>query len=237
MRTLIWLAYFWGYLIYLIPKLNKAKKFEIGSKEHKEIVHYYSRKWANKLLDLAGAEVNVVGEENLPDTNAVFISNHQGSFDITVLIAKLGKEPHGFLSKVEMEKMPIVRDWLKHLQCISVDRDDPKKATKAVIEAIKLVKSGQSLTVFPEGTRSKGDKMIDFKSGGSLIAVKASVPIVPITIDGTYKIYEINKKIKITPAKINITIHEPIDTKNLTKEDISNLDEKVKEIIQSKLPV
>ncbi|MFI3115138.1 MAG: lysophospholipid acyltransferase family protein [Clostridia bacterium] len=236
MRTIIWWAYFWGYLIYLIPKVAKAEKMEIRSDEHKKIVKYHSRKWTNKLLDLAGANVQVFGEENLPKTNAVFISNHQGSFDITVMVAKIGAEPHGFLAKAEMEKMPIVKNWLKHLECICVERKDSKKAMKSVIDAIKLVKSGASLTVFPEGTRSKCDKMGEFKSGGSIIAIKAGVPIVPITIDGTYKLLEVNKRLKITPANINITIHEPIETKNLSKEEIQGIDEKIKEIIQSKLP-
>lgn len=236
LRTIIWWAYFWGYLIYLIPKVAKAEKMEIRSDEHKKIVKYHSRKWTNKLLDLAGANVQVFGEENLPKTNAVFISNHQGSFDITVMVAKIGAEPHGFLAKAEMEKMPIVKNWLKHLECICVERKDSKKAMKSVIDAIKLVKSGASLTVFPEGTRSKCDKMGEFKSGGSIIAIKAGVPIVPITIDGTYKLLEVNKRLKITPANINITIHEPIETKNLSKEEIQGIDEKIKEIIQSKLP-
>lgn len=236
LRTIIWWAYFWGYLIYMMPKVAKAEKMEIRSDEHKKIVKYHSRKWTNKLLDLAGANVQVFGEENLPETNAVFISNHQGSFDITVMVAKIGAEPHGFLAKAEMEKMPIVKSWLKHLECICVERKDSKKAMKSVIDAIKLVKSGASLTVFPEGTRSKCDKMGEFKSGGSIIAIKAGVPIVPITIDGTYKLLEVNKRLKITPANINITIHEPIETKNLTKEEIQGIDEKIKEIIQSKLP-
>lgn len=234
-RTFYWMCYFWVYLISAMPSLKKAEKLEIGSLEHKKIVNKVVIQWTRTLIKLTGSIVNLQGEENLPDKHAVYIANHQGNFDVPLMLGYIG-EPRSLLAKVEMGKMPIVRNWMKHLGCIFVDRGDPKQSLKAVLTSIKYIKAGNSMTIFPEGTRSKGDKMGEFKSGSAKIAIKANALIVPVTIDGSYKILEQNKGFKITPATVNITIHEPINPKELSKEQIDDIDNILKNIIASKLP-
>lgn len=235
LRTFRWISTFWITLIALVPKLKKARKMERFSHEHDQFVQKEIGHWSRKLVDLSGANISIVGEENLTDQTAVYVANHQGNFDVALMLAYLGK-PRALLAKTEMKKMPIVRDWMEELGCIFVDRKDPKQGLKAVMTAIKLVKSGRSITIFPEGTRSKCDKMGEFKAGSTLIAIKAKAPIIPITIDGSYKILEQNKGFKVTPADVKITIHKPIDTTLLSKEEIENIDNVVKSIIESALP-
>ena len=106
---------------------------------------------------------------------------------------------------------------------------------EGILEGIKTLKNGHSLVVFPEGTRSRGDKMGEFKSGSFKLATKSKVPIVPLTIDGTYRVMEANK-ILIKPSNINFYVHKPIYTDKLSKEEITKLPETVEHIIRSKLP-
>ncbi|MFI3226729.1 MAG: lysophospholipid acyltransferase family protein [Clostridia bacterium] len=233
-RTAKWMIYFWGFLFLTIPKLRYADKLEFGSDEHKEFVNTLVQGWTRKLIRMSGARINLVGEENIPKEHAVYVANHQGNFDVALMLAMIG-EPRSLLAKVEMGKMPIVRDWMRHLGCIFVDRNDPKQGLKAVISAIKYVKAGNSITIFPEGTRSKEGPMGEFKAGSTVVAVKSGALIVPVTIDGSYKILEANKGFKVTPADVNVTIHKPIDPKKLSKEEISDIDNNIKNIIASVL--
>lgn len=232
-RTIYWMLYFWWYLICLIPKYNKAKKLDKNSIEHQNIINTEIPKWAKSLLRVAGANVTITGEENLPtDQTAVYVCNHQSNFDIPLTLTYIGK-PRAFIAKTELSHIPLLSKWMNEFGCLYVDRKDPKQALKVVISAIKYVKAGNSITVFPEGTRSKSNKMNEFKQGSTRIAIKAGALIVPITFDGSYKLLEKNKGFKITPADVNITIHKPIDPKILSKEEIENIDQTLFDIIAS----
>ncbi len=112
-----------------------------------------------------------------------------------------------------------------------MDRNDIKQSAKTILEGIRLLKSGHSMVVFPEGTRSKGEQMGEFKAGSFKLATKAKVPIIPVTIDGSYKIMEGNKY-RICPAKVNVYVHKPIETALIPKEQESKLPELVQKIIQ-----
>ena len=92
------------------------------------------------------------------------------------------------------------------------------------------------MVVFPEGTRSKGGAMGEFKAGSFKLATKSGAPIVPLTIDGTSRLLEGNKGRISKGEKIDLYIHKPIDVKSLSKEEIANLHNDVKNIIASKLP-
>ena len=111
-----------------------------------------------------------------------------------------------------------------------MDRKDMKKSLETILAGIKLLKEGKSLVVFPEGTRSRCDEVGEFKQGSFKLATKSNVPIVPVTIDGTYKIMEGNNYI-IKPAEVNVYIHEPIFMESLDKEGKAMLPQTVKDII------
>ncbi len=234
-RSIYWYINFVGSLILKIPKLIQMKylKKKISQEEFDELSYKVTTKWADKRIKASGAKITVHGEENLPKENVLFISNHQGNFDIAIFMASIKKDT-GFVSKIEIKKMPLVNQWMEFIHCIFMDRNDMKQSLKTILEGISILKSGFSLVVFPEGTRSKSDTMRDFKPGSFKLALKAKVPIVPVTIDGSYKIMEKNNG-KIKPAHVDVYIHKPIYTKNLTKEEESELHIKVHEIIKSKL--
>ena len=237
MRTIMWFLSFVCTLIATLPKLRKAhrlqKKGELETLE--AYVHDVSTKWMLGNIKRSGAKVEVYGLENLPiDQTVVYVSNHQGNFDIPLLMSYINK-PKGFISKVEAKKIPIIVKWMELLHCVFMDRSTLKGSAGAIIEGIKVLKQGHSLVIFPEGTRSKGDQMGEFKNASFKLATKAGVPIIPITIDGSYKLMEMNNN-KIKSATVKLTIHPSIPTKGLSKEAIELLPDQVYEMIKSSLP-
>lgn len=239
LRSIAWYVVFFMGLLRSIPSMIKTKRFnEKDMAEEKERLTFKATSaWANSLLKVAGVRVNVHGLENLPkDQNVLFIGNHQGNFDIPIYISKI-PVPKGFVSKIEVKKIPGVSTWMEYMHCVFMDRSNLRKAGEAIIQGVKVLKNGHSLVIFPEGTRSKGDKMGEFKAGSFKLATKSKVPIVPVTMSGSYKIMESNKrKWIIKPANVDLYIHPAIETTNLTKDEQDILPKKVYEIVKSKLP-
>lgn len=235
-RTIIWFSHFGLSLVTNLFPMWKVSSLEKKGKisEKEEYVQRVTTKWALSQLKYSGAEVSVYGEENVPsDIPVVFIANHQGNFDIPILMSYINK-PKGFIAKIETLKIPLVRTWMKYIHCVFMDRSNIRKSAAAIIEGVKIIKEGHSLVIFPEGTRSKGGPLGEFKAGSFKLATKSKAPIVPITIDGSFKLMEANGN-KIKPAKVNLYIHPAIETANLSKEEQEALPEVVKSIISKKL--
>mgnify|MGYP004554356395 FL=1 len=225
-----------GTLVAFIPKEKEAQKLLAEEKidEMNNIVCLGTRTISQKLIKLSDSTVNVHGLENIPEGPVLFVSNHQSNMDIAIICGFIDK-PKGFIAKKELKKLPLINKWITLAGSIYLDRENPRKSMEGILEGIKTLKNGHSLVVFPEGTRSRGDKMGEFKSGSFKLATKSKVPIVPLTIDGTYRVMEANK-ILIKPSNINFYVHKPIYTDKLSKEEIAKLPETVEHIIRSKLP-
>ncbi|EHI96858.1 1-acyl-sn-glycerol-3-phosphate acyltransferase [Clostridium sp. DL-VIII] len=201
--------------------------------KRKEYIHKVTHSWGKFVIRVSGAKVNVIGSENLPkDKTVLFVSNHQSNFDIPLLLSTIDI-PKGFIAKKELESWPFISTWMKYINCIFMDRDNLRKSAEAIVDGIKLLKSGYSMVIFPEGTRSKGKPVNEFKGGSFKLATKSKCPIVPLTINGTYKLLEANNN-KIKGAEIELVIHPPIETSSLSKEELENLPEYVHSIISSK---
>ncbi|SEQ85322.1 1-acyl-sn-glycerol-3-phosphate acyltransferase [Virgibacillus subterraneus] len=191
-------------------KLRKSKKLASQSSNqlNKEKIFAGPKMVSQKVIQKTKSDVHVYGQVKLPDEAVLFVANHQGLFDILVLIGYLGK-PIGFIAKKETKKLPIVSTWMELIHCVFIDRSDRRQAVKAINQGIAHLKIGHSIVVFPEGTRSRGSNLNEFKSGSLRLATKAKVPIVPVAINGTYQMMEEDKG-KIKPSTITMTITEPI---------------------------
>ena len=236
-RTIIWFIWFWMSLLISIPFLFRVKYLYKKERidEAKNLIYKCTSAWARSLLKLAGAKITTHGLENLPkDKTVLFVGNHQGNFDIPIYLSQM---PHliGFIAKVELEKVPLVSSWMSLMKCVFMDRSNLRKSGEAIIHGIKNLKSGYSMVIFPEGTRSKGDATGEFKSGSFKLATKAKCPIVPVTMKGSYKIMEHGNGPWIKPTSIEFFIHEAIDTAILSKEELAELPIIVENIIKSKL--
>ncbi len=234
MRTIIWFAFFWlntCYTLLFIPRAKALKKKGL-IKEARLYINGIASRWAGRLIALTGSSFEIIGLENIPkDTAVLFAGNHQGNFDIPILLANI-PIPIGFVAKTELQKLPMVSTWMRLLDCVFIDRKDMRQSLRAITEAIEILKSGQSMVIFPEGTRSKGMEMQPFKPGSLKMAARASAPIVPVTIIGSYRILEEGNN-RVKPAKVKVIFSAPIETANTEKS--TDLTVMVYEIIKENL--
>lgn len=214
MRTLVFQGYMWGYLLskanktFTINKLNKAGK----NKEKVELIDKFVLKCTKKLVKISGADLTVTGTENVPLNEPVlYVGNHQGNMDIPLLYST-APQTMAFVAKKEMQKIPLLGYWMKERGCVFIDRENPRSSIVAINQAIENLKLGHSMAVFPEGTRSKGPQVGDFKSGSLRIAMKSGVKIIPVSIKDSYKLIE--NKGKNTPAEVSVHYSEPINSKD-----------------------
>lgn len=230
---LLWYTYFGIYLGFKslsLIKINRLKK-----KDERKAAEYAYKKVqeiARHVLKASNTKLEIYGEENIPKEACLFVGNHQAIFDAFAILPVI-KNVTGFIAKTEIEKLPLIPTWLKNIKSVFIDRDNIKESIKTINEAAERIKQGYSMIIFPEGTRSLASSMGTMKKGSLKIALKVNAPIVPFTVDGTYRVLEVGKK--VTGHTIKIMFHEPIDTKSLSKEEQKELTEKVQKIVNTGL--
>lgn len=209
MKTLFIYLQAFFFIIGSLPKLRKARKItHLSDKDRAQHVFSTPKKIAKNIIKKTNSTVVVTGLERIPNGPVLFVANHQGLFDILLLIGYLDR-PVGFIAKEEIKKIPIVNQWMTEMKCVFIDRSNRRTALKVIDDGIASIKSGQSMVVFPEGTRGQGREINPFKSGSLRLATRSGVPIVPLTIDGTYQVFEENRR-KIKASHITLTVAEPI---------------------------
>jgi len=203
---------------------------------------YYPGVWWSRIFCvLTFSPVKVVGREKLDKKQSyIFVANHQGAYDIFLIYGYLGV-PIKWVMKQSLRKLPFIGLACQVSGFIFVDNSSPKAAAKTVQEAEKKLKNGASIAIFPEGSRSKTGKLGKFKKGAYQMALDLKMPIVPVTINGTYDVMPRNS-FAINPHKMEMIIHDPISTEGLTSDNlrdaalhIRTLVEKSKAEIESSL--
>lgn len=227
-----------GFGFYMILSMFRIIKLKyLKSKSNKDEIERYINKsvtgWANYIVKGIGININKKGLENIPEEPCLFVANHQGLLDIPVVISALNKSL-GFVAKKEILKLRILTYWMKEMKCVFIDRQNVREAVKTINEGVDNLKNGYSMLIFPEGTRSKGEKLGEFKKGSMKLGTKAAVPIVPIAIDGTYKIKEANGG-KIKAADVDLIVCQPIYPDKLSREEQNNLSQTIRDIIDKEL--
>ncbi len=165
--------------------------------------------WSRVMCWLAWVTVSVEGRENIDKrTSYVFVANHQGAYDIFAVYGWLG---HNFrwMMKASLRKIPLVGYACYMARQVFVDRSTPSATRRTMEDAEKLLKGGLSIVVFPEGSRSPDGRMHRFRRGAYMLAEEFSLPVVPVTIDGSYKVMPRSAKLP-RPGHIKLTIHRPI---------------------------
>lgn len=176
--------------------------------------------WVFKvIIFISGTEVVVKGLENLdPDQPVLYVGNHRGFFDI-IISYSLVPSLTGYVSKIEVKKIPILYHWMRLVNCLLLDRNNIKEGLKTILEGIEKVKSGISIFIFPEGTRGNSDlEMIPFKEGSLKIATKTGCPIIPVAFNNTSAIFEDHLP-KIKKARVIVEFGAPIIQSTLTSEE------------------
>lgn len=195
---------------------------------------YFGMVWARINSFFTPMTVTIVGAENMrPDSSYVITANHQSLYDIYVLYGWLGVD-FKWVMKKELEKVPVLGPACKMLGHIFIDRSDTKKAVETINAAKTKIVNGTSVVFFPEGSRS-GDGIIKpFKKGAFKMALDLGLPVLPVTISGTRKILP-KGGINLKPGGVTMTIHEPIPVKDYSEENMAELMERTRIVINSSL--
>ena len=193
-----------------------------------EIYHWHARMWSRIALRLAGVRVEVAGADKVPaGTPVIFMSNHQGNFDIHALIQAIPRR-FSWIAKEELFRVPVFGHSMARAGYIPLDRGaSGRRALKSIDAAAALIRAGRSVVVFPEGTRTQDGSLLPFKQGGFLLAVKAGVPVVPITINGSMQINP-KSRLELYPGTIRIRFSDPIPAAGVAGKDRDRLMEEVR---------
>ncbi len=174
-------------------------------------VQRFPRLWARIILKLSGVTVIIKGDGALAaDHPYIFAGNHQSQFDIFALQGYLGYD-FRWLAKKELFAVPVFGTAMRRVGYIPVDRSHSRAAVKSLDEAAQRIAAGTSVIIFPEGTRSVDGKLLPFKSGTMVLAIKAGVPVVPMAIVGTNAILP-KGSLLAKSGQVVIRIGEPIET-------------------------
>ena len=199
--------------------------------------HYIARTWARVLLRLAFSPVTVEGLEKLQPLRregnrrplAVFASNHLSYYDTPVLFAKL---PFQFriLAKASLWKLPFIGWYLHRSGQVPIDQSSARAGVASLMRGVKTLESGLPLMLFPEGGRSANGELKSMVAGAAWMAIKAQVPLVPLTLIGTYDLLPIHTY-ALRPRPLKLIIGDPIPTTGLTTRDAEALTIRLRTII------
>lgn len=182
------------------------------------------------VLWAGGARVEVSGREHAdPSRPTVYVSNHQSAADIPALLVALPVNVR-FVAKKQLRWVPIVGWYLQLAGHIIVDRSNTRDAVASLDAAAKKIRSGTSILMFPEGTRSPHRRILPFKKGPFSLALKAGVAIVPVTVEGSGKMMP-KRSFKIFPGEIRVKIGAPIDASKYGEQDRDRLLKDVRNVI------
>ena len=201
----------------------------IFDKQGGRLVHLYAAvPWAKVILWISGVQGEVVGREKIDPTKTyIFMCNHQSFVDIFVLLANIPKD-FKFIMKKELMRIPILGLTMRRAGYMEIERDDPRESIRQLSKAIENIKSGVSVLIFPEGTRSPDGKLLPFKKGGFYIAIRSGCDVIPLYIQGTHLIGP-KGSWSMKKGKYKLIIGTPISTKDYTKKDIVKLMELIRE--------
>lgn len=189
--------------------------------------------WAfRRILFLCGTKITVIGEENVPkDEPVLYIGNHRSYFDVVITYARV-PGLCGYISKKEIERIPLLNIWMRYLHCLFLDRNNIKEGLSVILAAINKVKSGISICVFPEGTRNNtAEDFLPFHGGSLKIAEKGGCAVVPMVLNHTDDIFEAHLP-WIRRTHIILEYCKPIYPKELPREDQKKLSDIVEKVIK-----
>ncbi len=227
--------FFWRWFTYLLllPLIGIATAFYgsisllcgLWDKSGRQ-QHFIAHLWARTLVLISLSSVTVEGRENLPPgSTAVYAANHLSYMDTPVLFAKL---PFQFriLAKQALWKIPFIGWYLNRSGQVPVDTHSPRSLVASLNRGVHTLKHGLPLVLFPEGGRAFNGKMQPMMSGCAYMAIKAQVPLVPITLIGTYELLPIHVY-ALHPRPLKIIIGRPIPTEGLTSRDADRLTQQI----------
>lgn len=200
-----------------------------------KLQHFCMRRWSRDNLWLSRTRVEIEGLENIDRANPqLFVSNHSGLHDILSLSAHMPIQ-FRWLAKKSLFTVPFMGWHMSRAGYIAIDRDNPRHAAKTIIEAATIIRGGVNAIAFPEGTRSRTGKLGQFYSGVFALAVRTGVAVVPVSVDGSFRVIR-PKTLQVIPGVIiRIKIGRPIDLRAYSSSDKRRLMEDVHRTMEHNL--
>lgn len=171
---------------------------------------------------LAGVKVETEGLDRLdPASNYIFMANHVSNIDPPILVPLIPRRT-SVLVKRELFRIPILGYAMRLGDLVAVDRANREAAVDSVRRAVEVLKRGLNMVIFPEGTRSRDGRMLPFKKGPFYLALDSGVPVVPVSMVNTFRIWP-KGHFYIKPLTARVIFHEPLDPQDFaTRDDLMN---------------
>lgn len=226
----------WAYIIFTLPVMLRVICLDKSgrAKERDRLADRYTMKVARRLFQFTGSTVRLYGLENVPKGIPVlFVSNHQSHVD-NLIIHGFIDVPKGFVSIVEMLRVPFLSTMMKYMKCVFLDRTDLRQTLRCMEKAVENLKEGRSMVIFPEGRVSEDGALYEFKNGCMKLAVRAGVPIVPVTLKNSNKVMNRDGS-RICAANVECIIAPQVSTDVSGKAEEALLVGRVRNIISGNL--
>jgi 1-acyl-sn-glycerol-3-phosphate acyltransferase len=216
-----------------LKRLIDAARADGRHAEEQEYIRQAQNYWGPGAMKALRGTLNAERLDRIPDGPVLFVSNHQGNVDIVTFMAAVTMKQHGFVAKKELESIPYFGKWIPRIRSLMIERDDPRSTLRSFQEGEEWLRQGFSLVIFPEGTRSRGDEMGEFKKGSLRMATQTGLPIVPVSLSGSWRLFE--EKGYPQPWTVRFYVHDPIQTAGLPKEEVAALNDRVESVIRAKV--
>ena len=213
-----------------------ALRSEGRKEEERALLAEVLSKWSSDVEKKFDMHLTIEGKENIPEGACAFYVNHQGYGDVPTMFRVCDGRQVGFVAKDDAEKLPFIGRWIKASQGVFIKRGETREGLKAIKEGAEKLKDGYSLIIFPEGTRSHSSDMAEFKAGSFKLATKAGVPIIPVTINGSYHMFE-DRDVITNGAVIDVIVHPAIETAGISRAEEKELPKRVEDIVRSGLEI
>jgi len=189
--------------------------------------HYCMRRWSKDNLWLSRARVEIEGLDYIVQGRPqIFVANHSGLHDILSLASHLPIQ-FRWIAKKSLFRVPFMGWHMRRSGYIAIDRENPREAAKSIMEAAGIIRNGVNAIAFPEGTRSRTGMLGNFHSGAFSLALRTNVPLIPITLDGSYRVIA-PKTLQVNPGTvIRIKVDRPIDLSSYLRGEKRRLMEEV----------
>ena len=192
--------------------------------------HRIAQAWARVGIALSGARITVLHGEYLTGEPAVYACNHLSYMDTPAIFSSL---PFQFriVARHDLWKLPFIGWWLQRSGQVGVDLSDPRASVASLLGAVRTLKSGMPLFIFPEGGRTETGHLEPFMKGPAFMAIKAQLPIIPMALIGTWELLPIHSS-EVHPVPVTLAVSEPIPTKGMTMKQADALTASLQERIE-----